>query len=44
MQRLREWVQQRLVGAAALPLGLPTTYQTKGDIFTLQLRGHIDFA
>jgi hypothetical protein len=44
MWRLREWVHQRLVGAAVFPLGLPTTYQTKGDIFTLQLRGHIDFA
>jgi hypothetical protein len=43
-RRLREWVHQRLVGAAAFPLGMPTTYQTKGDIFTLQLRGHIDFA
>jgi hypothetical protein len=27
-------VHQRLVGAAAFPLGMPTTYQTKGDILT----------
>jgi hypothetical protein len=43
-RRLREWVQERLVGAAAFPLGKPIIRQTEGDIFTLQLRGHIDFA
>ena len=43
-QRLREWVHERLVGAAAFPLGKPLTRQAEGDILTLQLRGHIDFA
>src|SRR5512143_2748728 len=43
-RRLREWVHERLVGAAAFPLGKRLTLQTDGDIFTLQLRGHIDFA
>jgi hypothetical protein len=44
MRRLREWVHERLVGAAAFPLEKRIIRQTEGDIFTLQLRGHIDFA
>src|SRR4030042_1191702 len=43
-RRLREWVQERLVGAAAFPLGKRIIRQIEGDIFTSQLRGHIDFA
>jgi hypothetical protein len=44
MRRLREWVHPRLVGAAAFPSRTLFAYLNEGDIFTLQLRGHIDFA
>src|SRR4030043_462526 len=39
---LREWVHERLVGAAAFPLCMLLTYLDKGDFFTWALRGHID--
>ena len=42
MRRLREWVHERLVGAAAFPLYMLPTYLAEGDIFTWALRGHID--
>jgi hypothetical protein len=39
-QRLREWVHERLVGAAAFPLWVLPAYLDEGDIFTWALRGH----